>query len=524
LTHTFPADIDMLLVSPNGIAVMLMSDACGGSRVTNLNLTFNDETTAVGPAGNLPTTNCTSGSYRPTNYGGDETMPAPAPGLPYHDRLSIFDGINPNGTWQLFIVDDTGPDSGFITGSVTLSISTSTSMPNIVANGAFSSGTTNWNTFGDGAGNVVSGVYQFQRTGANAFTIFQNTGINWPIDRPFELRFDAGNSGTDTKRLTVLIWDAAFGRQRACSFWLGPNQPMTRYQILGDSAAPWNSVTVHFYASTQSTNGFYRLDNVNLRERTDLPTDGTSTVLDTLCIDPNAPSIPSGSDSANLLNNPGFATLPGGNANETWGAFGNISVNLFSGYLRMQQTGSPVGSIVQNTNVPFPTNSVIEFQVDLGNSHPSNWQRATILLHNENFNGLQFCTFWLPPATGLQTYVMRTFANSAWSNDGISASIYPSTNSQWILVDNTILRRRYIKVIGTGCYEPGSTQPAMDDLAWMQELEAAQEMLPELLPTQVPYSPPGAPMEIPLLVSPADYQPEAESSAEGSVTEGSLGE
>jgi hypothetical protein len=58
----------------------------------------------------------------------------------------------------------------------------------------------------------------------------------------------------------------------------------------------------------------------------------------------------------------------------------------------------------------------------------------------------------------------------------------------------------------------------------MQELEAAQEMLPELLPTQVPYSPPGAPMEIPLLVSPADYQPEAESSAEGSVTEGSLGE
>jgi hypothetical protein len=31
-------------------------------------------------------------------------------------------------------------------------------------------------------------------------------------------------------------------------------------------------------------------------------------------------------------------------------------------------------------------------------------------------------------------------------------------------------------------------------------------------------------MEIPLLVVPADYQPEAESSAEGSITEGSAGE
>lgn len=525
LTHTWASDIDMLLVSPNGIPVMLMSDACIGERLTAVNFQFNDETAAVGPAGNLPRTGCTSGIYRPTNYDTDEVMPAPAPGLPYHDRLSIFDGINPNGTWQLFIVDDASPDAGFITGSVTLNITTTGSLPTIIINGNFSSGKTLWNEFGDGSGSVISGVYQFQRTGANAFTVFQNTFANWVTDRPFEVRFDAGNSGTDTKRLTVVLWDEAFGRQRACSFWLGPNQPLTTYQIVSDSAAAWNGVTIHFYASTQSTNGFYRLDNVVMRERPDLPTDGTSTVLDTLCVDPLAPSIPSGSDSANLLNNPGFATLPGGNANETWGAFGNIAVNLSAGALRMQQTGVPAGSILQNTNVAFPTNSVIEFQVDLGNSHATNWQRVTILLHNENFNGLQFCTFWIPPnTTTLGTYTMRTFANSNWNADGISASIYPSTNSQWILVDNTVLRRRYTKVIGTGCYEPGSTQPAMDDLAWMQELEAAQEMLPQLLPTQVPYSPPGAPMEIPLLVSPADYQPEAESSAEGTITEGSAGE
>jgi hypothetical protein len=273
-THSYPGDVDMLLVSPNGIPVMLMSDACGSNRMTNVDLSFNDETTAVGPAGNLPTSSCASGTYRPTNYGTDEVMPAPAPGLPYHDRLSVFDGIDPNGTWKLYVVDDASGDGGFIT-NVTLSITTSASLPNIISNGGFSGGTANWNEFGDGSGSVVGGVYQFQRTGANAFTVFQNTTTNWLSDTPFELRFDAGNSGTDTKRLTVLIWDAAFGRQRACSFWLAPNQPLTTYQILGDSAAAWNGVTVHFYASTQSSNGFYRLDNVILRSRPDLPTDGT---------------------------------------------------------------------------------------------------------------------------------------------------------------------------------------------------------------------------------------------------------
>jgi hypothetical protein len=92
------------------------------------------------------------------------------------------------------------------------------------------------------------------------------------------------------------------------------------------------------------------------------------------------------------------------------------------------------------------------------------------------------------------------------------------------LVDETYLYLGGGKMIGTGCYEPGSTYPAMDDLAWEQELEAAQQLLPALLPTQVPYAPLGAPMEIPLLVAPAEFQPEAESSAEGAVTEGSAGQ
>ena len=42
LTHTFPHDINVLLVSPAGSNVLLMSHTGGGHAVTNITLTFDD--------------------------------------------------------------------------------------------------------------------------------------------------------------------------------------------------------------------------------------------------------------------------------------------------------------------------------------------------------------------------------------------------------------------------------------------------------------------------------------------------
>ena len=48
LQHTYPDDIDILLVGPGGERVMLMSDAGGSKDVVNVNLTFDSATlTAV---------------------------------------------------------------------------------------------------------------------------------------------------------------------------------------------------------------------------------------------------------------------------------------------------------------------------------------------------------------------------------------------------------------------------------------------------------------------------------------------
>lgn len=118
-SHAFPDDVDLMLVAPNGRSVVLMSDVGGSTPVTNLNLFFTDAA-----ASSLPDNGpLTSGSYRPTNFEPGDNFPAPAPaGAPSGARLSVFNGIVPNGTWQLFLVDDSGNNAGSISGGWNISV------------------------------------------------------------------------------------------------------------------------------------------------------------------------------------------------------------------------------------------------------------------------------------------------------------------------------------------------------------------------------------------------------------------
>jgi subtilisin-like proprotein convertase family protein len=107
LFHQSARNIDALLVGPKGQNVMLMSDAGGDNGVNDL-IVFDDDAIS-GLQSPINT-----GTFRPTNLGDPEFMPAPAPQPPYGSTLAPFEGLNPNGTWQLFILDATIPDSGFL--------------------------------------------------------------------------------------------------------------------------------------------------------------------------------------------------------------------------------------------------------------------------------------------------------------------------------------------------------------------------------------------------------------------------
>jgi subtilisin-like proprotein convertase family protein len=109
LSHTFPDDIDMVLQSPSGTNVILMSDCGLTADLVGVNYTFNDgAATGLSDDALSPT-----GTYKPTNFGTGDNWPAPGPlGAPSSVTLSSFGNGNQNGTWNLYIVDDAGVDVG----------------------------------------------------------------------------------------------------------------------------------------------------------------------------------------------------------------------------------------------------------------------------------------------------------------------------------------------------------------------------------------------------------------------------
>lgn len=128
LNHTFPSDVDMLLVGPLAQKFIVLSDVIGGTDWVNINYTLDDSAAAVIPSSGTPA----SGTFRPTNYGATDVFPAPAPAAPYQHPAtagaatfaSVFNGMNPNGTWSLYVVDDANLDVGNVSGGWALEITT----------------------------------------------------------------------------------------------------------------------------------------------------------------------------------------------------------------------------------------------------------------------------------------------------------------------------------------------------------------------------------------------------------------
>src|ERR1051326_9268749 len=89
-----------------------MSDAGGGNALNNVTLTFDDAAAA-----NLSdSSTIVSGTYKPTDFVTGDIFPSPAPAGPYGTTLSVFSGLDPNGTWSLYVFDDATGDSGSIQG------------------------------------------------------------------------------------------------------------------------------------------------------------------------------------------------------------------------------------------------------------------------------------------------------------------------------------------------------------------------------------------------------------------------
>jgi hypothetical protein len=116
-SHTYSDDVNVLL-SHRGKTRLVMSDVGGDTDANNITIRLDDEA-----ANKLPDESALSaGSFRPTNVGGGDAFPAPAPATSGKVLLKGFDGENPNGAWRLWVVDDAGNDVGQFAGGWSITI------------------------------------------------------------------------------------------------------------------------------------------------------------------------------------------------------------------------------------------------------------------------------------------------------------------------------------------------------------------------------------------------------------------
>jgi hypothetical protein len=104
LTSSYGSDVQILLSLDDGRRALVMSDIGEGLSVTDIDLTLDDEAAAP-----LSRTALSSGTFQPTDFAsGTNMFPAPAPAPNGNVALSTFDGADPNGTWQLWVMTSGG--------------------------------------------------------------------------------------------------------------------------------------------------------------------------------------------------------------------------------------------------------------------------------------------------------------------------------------------------------------------------------------------------------------------------------
>ncbi|HEY0427419.1 MAG TPA: M36 family metallopeptidase [Pyrinomonadaceae bacterium] len=122
LTHTFPGDIDVLLVGPGGQKFIPLSDMGGTTDIVSGNVQLVDTATASLPTGD----GTIIGEFKPGDNTAGDTFTAPAPVAPYTSPAPVgtatfastfgTTGSGLNGVWTLYVMDDAGVDSGSMTG------------------------------------------------------------------------------------------------------------------------------------------------------------------------------------------------------------------------------------------------------------------------------------------------------------------------------------------------------------------------------------------------------------------------
>ncbi|HUR23846.1 MAG TPA: Ig-like domain repeat protein [Acidimicrobiales bacterium] len=186
ITSDYTGDLEVLLVGPGGTPnLLLMSDAGQSNNgvVSNLTITFDDAAASFLPQNADLGANNSSIIRKPTNYteGTADTFPAPAPAPSGNTTLAAFNGISPNGTWSLYVIDDQCGDANDTIGGWSLDVTggtaavTTTMVASSVNPSATGQSVTFTATVASSGGPVTTGTVTFTEGGT---TLASNVAVN----------------------------------------------------------------------------------------------------------------------------------------------------------------------------------------------------------------------------------------------------------------------------------------------------------------------------------------------------------
>ena len=167
----------------------------------------------------------------------------------------------------------------------------------LLTNGDFATNTqSGWNTANIITTQFTNGRAEFirpsvQANGASG-VLFQQSFTAVAAGQIVSARFKLGNSSNSRKRITVLLHAIAFNDLAACTFWLAPNQPLTRYSMRTWATQAWASATISLYPATTDSPQWYEVDDVSMSVTPGAATYGTD------CVEPGDSSGLSGGQPA----------------------------------------------------------------------------------------------------------------------------------------------------------------------------------------------------------------------------------
>ncbi|MFN5030621.1 MAG: beta strand repeat-containing protein [Flavobacteriia bacterium] len=224
ISHTYYDDLDIMLISPTGQRIILMSD-CGGdnSNTGNRNYTFVQGGIEL-KNGSQPTA---SGNVSPTNFEGDAAWPDGAPDI---TTMNQFTG-NPNGNWILRVRDDASGDTGCLDGGWSITIVATTPTPQWKTTWvSMNTGASTWCP-GESRNVTVTVTNAAASTWTNSAPDV-NIGVKWNGDADFFVRADANglvSGATQTYTFTVTAPNAggtnnlSFDVVNEGNFWFASN-------------------------------------------------------------------------------------------------------------------------------------------------------------------------------------------------------------------------------------------------------------------------------------------------------------